>query len=290
MTTDSTEKVLVIPTWRFQQYASYKQENVDFTNLPPSQSVCLDDYKRSYSPTCPVVYPNHKLIDENLLIYVSKDFAFHKELILFKNSYEFRPRNEVETDEQWIQLIPYFTINLTIPEQNSESSGNVEHYSYRPKTRKILSYSRSNKSGESRLHGKRSLGFGGHINDLDHAYSRKSSYSTESLFYNTIRQGLNRELSEELSIDWNNCACHSMQYKGLIYDPTTDVGKVHLGIVFELSFSCNGSLGSSFDKYIKLNDDSNKDYLWIPYDDRYMRVTMEENNYEKWSILAVGLT
>lgn len=284
MTTDSTEKVLVIPTWRFRQYAWYKSRGIDF----PFMRIMPSDIR--FSLSVPVVYANNKKEPDNLLSSVCTASDVFKDLKLFKNQFYFRPRNEVETDETRIQLIPYFTINLTIPEQNSESLGNMEHFSYRPKTRKVLSYSRSNKSGESRLRDKRSIGFGGHINDLDYAYALKNSHSQEMIFYNTIRQGLNRELSEELSIDWNNCACHTMHYKGLIYDPTTDVGKVHLGIVFELSFSCNGSLGSSFDKYIKLNDDSNKDHLWIPYDEHLIRVTMEENNYEKWSILAVGLT
>jgi predicted NUDIX family phosphoesterase len=287
MTTDSTEKVLVIPTWRFRQYAKFKRENKDVSQLT---KLPYGDTSGFYSPTRPCTFPNQSTNNSGLLTRISTQSDFYNDLGPFRNCYEFRPRNEVETDETWIQLIPYFTIDLTIPEQKAIPCENMEHYQYRPKTRKILSYTRSAKSGESRLHNKRSIGFGGHVNDLDHAYATKSSYYPEIVFCETIRQGLNRELSEELSVDWNHCACSSMRYSGLIYDPTTDVGKVHLGVVFELSFNTSGNLGLAFDQYIKLNDNSNKDHLWIPYDDRYMRVTAEENNYEIWSILAVGLT
>lgn len=287
MTTDSTEQVLTIPIWCLRQYGYFKENNIEFTTFRPSIDGTNPAYLYFDFYPAPTLYPNPKKNPDNLLTGINTSSDIFKELFLFKDNFRFYPRNKVETDTTRIQLIPYFTINLTMPEQKSESSENIEHYSYRPKLRKILSYSRSNKSGESRLHEKRSIGFGGHINDLDHAYALKQ-YSPEMVFYNTIRQGLNRELSEELSIDWNNCDCHTMYFKGLIYDPTTDVGKVHLGIVFELSFSCNGSLGTDFDKYIKLKDNSNKNSEWLEYISYRIPVLFRGNNYETWSILCCG--
>lgn len=67
---------------------------------------------------------------------------------------------------------------------------------------------------EARLHHKLSLGIGGHINP-----------DTP-----TVLGGLRKELEEEVHV---GCA-YELRFVGILNDDTTDVGRVHLGAVFEL--------------------------------------------------------
>lgn len=106
----------------------------------------------------------------------------------------YRPRNEMEQDPSFKQLIPY-----CIFMHKGE----------------IFSYRRGKGQGEARLHSKRSVGIGGHISSIDqHAPS-------------VYREGMRREIEEELILE------SKFQEKciGLINDDLTEVGKVHLGIV-----------------------------------------------------------
>jgi predicted NUDIX family phosphoesterase len=70
------------------------------------------------------------------------------------------------------------------------------------------------KQTEARLHHKLSLGIGGHINP-----------DTP-----TVLGGLRKELEEEIHVA---CA-YDLRFVGILNDDTTDVGRVHLGTVFEL--------------------------------------------------------
>lgn len=107
----------------------------------------------------------------------------------------FRPRNEMEHDPSFKQLIPYCIFRCR---------GKVFHYK------------RSHGQGEQRLHSKRSIGVGGHISSLD-VQPGSSPY----------REGMRRELDEEVQID----SPFTETCVGLINDDLTDVGRVHLGIV-----------------------------------------------------------
>jgi predicted NUDIX family phosphoesterase len=74
--------------------------------------------------------------------------------------------------------------------------------------------------GESRLHGKLSMGIGGHMNPLEYEY-----YSINKVILeNTIR-----ELNEEISITGNGE--YNIETVGLINDDLDDVGRVHIGIL-----------------------------------------------------------
>lgn len=73
---------------------------------------------------------------------------------------------------------------------------------------------RTTKQTEARLHHKLSLGIGGHINP-----------DTP-----TILGGLQKELREEVHVE----SPYELTFVGLINDDTTDVGRVHLGVVYEL--------------------------------------------------------
>src|SRR6476659_7460745 len=74
---------------------------------------------------------------------------------------------------------------------------------------KVVYYVRGKKAGEQRLVAKGSIGIGGHMNEQ--AY----------------RAGVEREVNEEINID----APFEDRIVALLNDDTTEVGRVHLGIV-----------------------------------------------------------
>lgn len=73
---------------------------------------------------------------------------------------------------------------------------------------------RTQKQTEARLHHKLSLGIGGHINP-----------DTPDLI-----DGLQKELEEEVGVDGD----YELAFAGILNDDTTEVGSVHLGVVFVL--------------------------------------------------------
>jgi predicted NUDIX family phosphoesterase len=112
----------------------------------------------------------------------------------------FRPRDEVERDPSYKQLIPYCIFRC----------GEV-----------IFHYQRGKMGGEARLRSLRSIGVGGHISSTD-ADTAEASYLA----------GMQREIEEEVFVE----SGHTQRCVGLINDDQTEVGSVHLGIVhlFEL--------------------------------------------------------
>ena len=110
----------------------------------------------------------------------------------------FLPRPEAELDPTHKQLIPY----------------NLFHHKGR-----YLIYTRGGKSGEKRLHAKKSIGIGGHINPHD----EREDTLAETTYFNSIE----RELEEELVIRGG----HTQRVIGLINDDSNEVGQVHLGVV-----------------------------------------------------------
>ncbi|MBS7344243.1 MAG: NUDIX domain-containing protein [Caryophanon sp.] len=84
-----------------------------------------------------------------------------------------------------------------------------------------LTYSRS-KGAETRLHGTRSLGFGGHVDDTD---AEPGKTITQ-----VILDAAKRELKEELGLDLEKFS-QRVNFKHCIVDYTNTVGMVHFGIV-----------------------------------------------------------
>lgn len=132
------------------------------------------------------------------------DIDRYRDALLDAKNVRFRPRSEVETDPDFKQLIPYMIFCHTGP------SGNVS----------IFQYVRGKGMGESRLHQKRSIGVGGHI-----AAEDQGQHSTD-----IYREGMLRELHEEVVLH----TTFSERCVGLINDDSTEVGRVHLGIVHRL--------------------------------------------------------
>ncbi len=118
--------------------------------------------------------------------------------LLSRGNNFFLPRSQAENDPTHKQIIPYVLI----------AHGG-----------KILHYVRGKKAGEQRLVAKGSIGIGGHMNDTD-----------ESLFAfdeNAYRAGVEREVTEEITIG----SAFEDRIVALLNDDTTEVGRVHLGIV-----------------------------------------------------------
>lgn len=113
---------------------------------------------------------------------------------------EFKERDKVEQDPSWIQIIPQALVVYN---------------------NKILVNKRLKKQTETRLHDKFSLSIGGHLNPEDNFYPH----------LDIIQMGLFREVSEEIILD----IPFSTKYMGLVYDDSSEVSKVHLGVWFLLT-------------------------------------------------------
>jgi len=112
----------------------------------------------------------------------------------------FMPRSRAETDPTWKQLIPYVIMTCDS---------------------RVLTYVRGRRAGESRLVGQRSMGIGGHINPGDDLPLFNSD------FRDAYAAAVRREVDEEVSVE----AGHSDQVVALLNDDSTEVGRVHVGIV-----------------------------------------------------------
>ena len=118
--------------------------------------------------------------------------------ILSRGSNFFIPRSDAESNPAYKQIIPYALIAF----ENT-----------------ILHYVRGKKAGEQRLIAKGTIGIGGHMNEID-----ESLFAMDEQAY---RAGVEREVNEEIKID----TPFEDQIVALLNDDSTEVGRVHLGIV-----------------------------------------------------------
>lgn len=135
---------------------------------------------------------------ERLALAQGLDLSVERHLAVFNEPTNrvYKKRAEAENDPSFKQLIPYVLVI---------SAG------------KILRYRRGKRGGEARLHGKFSVGIGGHI-------SERSEDATTDL-----HAGMLRELREE--IGWDS---EPPVLMGVLNDDSNPVGSVHLGIVYLL--------------------------------------------------------
>jgi predicted NUDIX family phosphoesterase len=149
--------------------------------------------------------------DENILVirrslfdelgsFQGLNFEAEKYLkaILSRGNNFFIPRPEAETNPAYKQIIPYALIAFE---------------------KTVLHYVRGKKAGEQRLVAKGSIGIGGHMNEAD-----ESLFAMDEEAY---RAGVEREVNEEIKID----TPFEDRIVALLNDDSTEVGRVHLGIV-----------------------------------------------------------
>jgi len=116
-----------------------------------------------------------------------------------------RKRNELEEDPLFKQIIPYAVIS------NKES---------------FYLFKRTSGQTEKRLHNKLSLGVGGHMNPRDSMESKEQYLLDE----------LKRELYEEVKF-LNGCLVENIEFIGFINDDTIPVGRVHIGLLYNIHLS-----------------------------------------------------
>jgi predicted NUDIX family phosphoesterase len=113
------------------------------------------------------------------------------------------PRPELETNERYRQLVSYVVF------RHADA---------------VLTYRRTAKGGESRLHGRTSVGVGGHVNAADVA-----CHGGEIDIAETLRRACAREIAEEVQ-----CGdITSLRPVGVIKESVNAVSRVHLGVVVE---------------------------------------------------------
>lgn len=155
----------------------------------------------------------------------------------------FKYREELEQDPSYKQIIPYAVMCCAD---------------------EVYMFKRLAKQTEARLHNKCSLGVGGHMNpygdSIDTAY---------------LHHELEREMNEEvkLSID---CNIEDMIPVGFINDDISEVGRVHLGVLYHINLS---------NKNVVVNETDKMTGEWIP------KNKLEEyySNMETWSQLYCNL-
>ena len=145
------------------------------------------------------------------------DVKPYQEVLLDEKNVQFRPRSEMETNPEFKQLIPYMIFCHTDPD------GHIS----------IFQYVRGKGMGESRLHQKRSIGIGGHISAEDISIKDKTAPTGGYQPTNIYREGMMRELHEEVILR----STFTEQCVGLINDDSTEVGRVHLGIIHRLDLA-----------------------------------------------------
>jgi len=163
-------------------------------------------------------------------------------LILEFGNVHFMRRDHAEENPKFRQLIPYCLLNYED---------------------KLLSYERTKKGGEKRLHSRRSLGIGGHINpiDLDGEIPK---------YIDVYQRALQRELDEEIIIEDS----FTIDTIGVICNDSTEVEKVHFGIVHVINITSMN---------VHPNDPTVADFKF----ETFTNLITQRENYEGWSQLII---
>ncbi len=135
---------------------------------------------------------------------------------------------------------------------------------------RILTYKRSKRLPESRLHGYYSVAFGGHLNpnDVLHMFNIFDPEQSQAW--------LVRELHEELRLDDKNNRITDLNYVGLLYDDSEIVSRQHLGLVYDVTLAT--------DKYAI----GERGFLMDPKFESVSEIRKRISEFENWSVLLVG--
>ena len=154
------------------------------------------------------------------------------------------PRRRAEEDYTVIQLVSVFVLKLG---------------------QRYLTYKRTKRLPESRLHGRYSLAFGGHLNPRDIA-------PMFGVFQPELSGPfLRRELSEEVRLPEDQPL--SLSYRGLLYDNSVELSSQHLGIVYDVILgSENYEIGE-------------RGFLMDPKLETLDQIEARLGDFENWSVL-----
>lgn len=170
--------------------------------------------------------------------FLSKEDGKVKKIFDTFVSYEVKRRGDMEEDPTYKQLIGYVVL------RDKES-------------RDILVYRRLTGGGEARLHGKASVGIGGHMNE-----------EADKTIYEMLKINAARELNEEVGVE-EQYALENLHFIGLINDDKSEVGQVHVGVVYVCEV----------DKaQVEVKEDDTLVIKWTTSEE-----AKAEENYETWS-------
>lgn len=170
--------------------------------------------------------------------FIQKNDEKTKKIIDTFESYEVKRRGDMEEDPSYKQLIGY----VLLKDAN---------------TNEVLVYKRLVGGGEARLHGKASVGIGGHMNEVE-----------GKTIFEMLKINAARELNEEVGVSEEE-ALNNLHFIGLINDDKTEVGQVHIGVVYECKVDKNK---------VEVKEDDTLVIKWMTADE-----AKEEENYETWS-------
>lgn len=139
--------------------------------------------------------------------YINKSTQKGTAIFNTLQNYEVKRRGDMEEDPSFKQLISYCLL------ENEKGE--------------ILVYERLTGGGEERLHGQSSIGVGGHMNDVVGADSINE----------VLRVNAQRELEEEVGLTADKS--QNLEYIGFINDDDSEVGQVHIGVVFKITVDSN---------------------------------------------------
>jgi predicted NUDIX family phosphoesterase len=126
------------------------------------------------------------------------------------------PREVLETNPEFVQPIPYIVV------KNGD---------------KLLSYLRTPKGGEARLHSKIAVGFGGHVDLKDATLNGDLMIDLRA----TMATAALREMSEELGITLSSEILEKhpdlLKYTHIIHSQESPVDEVHIAFVVTIDLS-----------------------------------------------------
>ena len=170
--------------------------------------------------------------------FIEKNDDKTKKIIDTFESYEVKRRGDMEEDPDYKQLIGY----VLLKDVN---------------TNEVLVYKRLVGGGEARLHGKASVGIGGHMNEVE-----------GKTIFEMLKINAARELNEEVGVSEEE-ALNNLHFIGLINDDKTEVGQVHIGVVYECKVDKN---------LVEVKEDDTLVIKWMSGEE-----AKAEENYETWS-------
>ncbi|MBF0715521.1 NUDIX domain-containing protein [Gemelliphila palaticanis] len=176
--------------------------------------------------------------------FISLEDSRVEEIVKTFEKYEVKRRGDMEEDPSYKQLIGY----VLVKDKN---------------TKEVLVYKRLVGGGESRLHGKASVGIGGHMNDVENTPIEE-----------IVKINAAREIEEEIGISFDE-ALNSLNFVGLINDDKEEVGKVHIGLIYVCEVDKNK---------VKVTEDDTLKIEWLNSNE-----AKKVENYESWSEFLIPI-
>jgi len=183
----------------------------------------------------------------------SKDALERCDALFDPSCLRFMRRGDAELDFDFKQLIPYVLFIYRDSSRNRTEA---------------FAYLRGKGQGEKRLLSRWSVGVGGHINSDD---SLCSGEERTDLF----TSGAMREIKEEVVL---NAPIRSFRKVGLVNDDSTEVGRVHLGVVCVVELE-RPEMSS--------NEPDLLEAKFRDVDELLQEMRERSERFESWSILAL---